>query len=125
VGENTDRWEDLVRLLQTLSEEELAAVHNFVEKLTSHKMAVQEAHAPYVVPTATDVETSPDKIEHWTSLELATPDELLDFLASGAPGFLSGELDQLLADIEQTREMELETLFHFINGLTLANWLET
>jgi len=110
VGENTDRWEDLVRLLQTLSEEELAAVHNFVEKLTSDKMAVQEAHAPYVVLTATDVETSPDKIEHWTSLELATPDELLDFLASSAPGFLPGELDQLLADIEQAREMELETL---------------
>jgi len=53
LGENTDQWEDLIRLLGTLSES-------------------------------------------------------LDFLASGPPGFLPGELDQLLADIDLIREMELD-----------------
>ena len=109
LNESTDRWEDLVRLLQTLSEEEVAAVQAFTERLARHEVAVQEAHAPYIVLTATGVETSSDKPEHWTALQLATPVELLDFLASSAPGFLPGELDQLLADIEYAREIELET----------------
>ncbi len=34
-------------------------------------------------------------------------EELLDFLAFCPPGFLPGELDRLLTDIEHVREMEL------------------
>ena len=43
-------------------------------------------------------------------LQPMTVEEVLDFLASGPPGFAPGELDDLLADIESTREMELDTI---------------
>ena len=50
----------------------------------------------------------PDEQEHPPTLNLSTPEESLDFLASGPPGFLPGDLDQLLADSESARKLELE-----------------
>lgn len=109
VSESTGRWEDLIRLLRTLSEEEIAAVQAFVEEVARRRAAVQEARTSYVLPTETAKEAAyPDEREHPPTLNLSTPEESLDFLASGPPGFLPGELDQLLADIEYARQMELE-----------------
>jgi hypothetical protein len=110
VGTNDERWEDLIRRLRALSEDELAAVRAFVEELTRREVAVQDAQAPYAVRARTAEETvRPDEPERQTVPKLATAEECLDFLAFGPPGFLPGELDQLLADIEHMREMELDT----------------
>jgi hypothetical protein len=109
VSESTGRWEDLIRLLRTLSEEEVAAVQALVEEVARRRAAVQEARTSYVLPTETAKEAAyPDERGHPPTLNLSTPEESLDFLASGPPGFLPGELDQLLADIEYARKMELE-----------------
>jgi len=109
VNESNDRLEDLICLLHTLSEEEVAAVWTFIERLTRHKVAAREAQAAYVVPARTTEEVvRPDEREHRLMPRLANPEESLDFLAFGPPGFLPGELDRLLSDIEHTREMELE-----------------
>ena len=110
VGTNNERWEDLIRRLRALSEEEIAAVWAFVEELARHEVSVQEAQPPYALRARTAEETvRPDEQERQTLSQLTTAEECLDFLASGPPGFLPGELDQLLADIEHIREMELDT----------------
>ncbi len=121
VDKSTDQWEDLIRLLRTLSEEEIAAVQTVVEGLARRKVAVREAQVPYVVPVEAVEEvvhsTLPPQDSRAALLECVgiwefEPgefDEILGFLASGPPGFLPGELDCLLADIEHAREIELET----------------
>jgi hypothetical protein len=110
VGTNNERREDLIRCLRALSEEGIAAVQAFVEELARREVAVQEAQALYAVRAETPEEmVHPDRPERQTLPQLATAEECLDFLASGPPGFLPGELDQLLADIEHIREMELDT----------------
>jgi hypothetical protein len=110
VGTNDERWEDLIRRLRALSEDKLAAVRAFVEELARHERAVQDAQAPYAVRARAAEETvRPDEPERQTVPQLATVEKCLDFLAFGPPGFLPGELDQLLADIEHMREMELDT----------------
>lgn len=109
MSESNDRLENLICLLRALPEDEIAAVQTFVEGLARRKVAVQEARAPYIVSTGTmGVMTCLDEREYQTMPRLVTRDELLDLLASGPPGFLPGELDSLLADIEHIREMELE-----------------
>ena len=121
MSESTDRWEDLIQLLRTLPEEQIAAVHAIVEGLVRRKVAVREAQVPYVVPVKAVEEvvhpTLPpqssraallERVGIW-EFEPSEPDEILGFLASGPPGFLPGELDCLLADIEHAREIELET----------------
>ena len=109
MGKNSDPLDDLIRLLRTLPEEEIAAVRAFVEGLVQRGVAVKETPASYVVPI-----TMLEKLAHSGEHECLavsgpmTLDEALNLLASGPPGFLPGELDGLLADIEQSREMELE-----------------
>ena len=109
VSESSDRLEDLIHLLRTLSEGEIAAVQIFAEGLAQREVAVREAQAAYVVParTAEKVVRFYER-DHLAMPRLANPEELLDFLAFGPPGFLPGELDRLLSDVEHTREMELE-----------------
>jgi len=110
MSESSDRLENLIRLLRALPEDEIAAVQTFVEGLARRQVAVQETRAPYIVSTGTmGVMTCLDEREYQIMPRLVNPDELLDLLASGPPGFLPGELDSLLVDIEHTREMELET----------------
>jgi len=109
VGKNSDQLDDLIRLLRTLPEEELAAVRAFVEGLVQRGATVKETPAPYVVPIIMLEELAhPGEHECLTVPGPMTCDEALDLLASGPPGFLPGELDDLLGDIEQSREMELE-----------------
>ena len=109
MSESSNQLENLIRLLRTLPEDKIAAVQTFVEGLARRQAAVQETRAPYIVSTGTvGVMTCLDEREYQTMPRLVTRDELLDLLASGPPGFLPGELDCLLADIEHTREMELE-----------------
>jgi hypothetical protein len=99
-----------------LSEEEVAAVWSFAKDLTQREVAIQEvvikeAQAPYGVLTGIAEEAiCTDEEERQTTPQLATPDELLNFLAFGPPGFLPGELDLLMADVEHARDMELEAL---------------
>ena len=50
-----------------------------------------------------------NELDRDTLARPATAESALEFLASGPPGFLPGELDQLLADIEHLREMELDS----------------
>ena len=109
VGLSDEQWEDLIRLLRVLPEEEVRAVQAFAEELARRKTAVQEARAPYVAPAEVEEgKAHPDKREPRAIPPPATPEECLEFFASGPPGFLPGELDQLLADIEHIREMELD-----------------
>jgi hypothetical protein len=111
MGESTGPWEDLICLLQALSEDEVAAARTFIEELARREAGLQEARVPYVVPAeATEGTVRPDEREHQAMTQLATPEELLDFLASGPPGFLPGELDRLLAEIKHARAMELADL---------------
>ena len=105
MSERTERWEDVIRLLHALSEEDIAAVRTLAEELAQRKGAMREARAAYVTPVEIVEDTiRPAEQEH----QPATLEEALDFLASGPAGFLPGELDQLLADIEQARDIELE-----------------
>jgi len=109
VGKNSGQLDDLIRLLRTLPEEEIAAVRVFVEGLVQRGVTVKETPASYVVPiTMLEELAHPGEHECLTVSGPMTFDEALDLLASGPPGFLPGELDDLLADIEQSREMELE-----------------
>ena len=109
VSESSDRLEDLIHLLRTLSEGEIAAVQIFAEELAQREVAVREAQAAYVVPARTAEEAVRlYERDHLAMPRLTNSEELLDFLAFGPPGFLSGELDRLLTDIEHMREMELE-----------------
>lgn len=108
MSENSDRLENFIRLLRTLPEDEIAAVQTFVEGLARRQVAVQETRAPYTVSTGTVGVMTCFDAKYQTMPRLVNPDELLDLLVSGPPGFLPGELDCLLADIEHTRGMELE-----------------
>jgi hypothetical protein len=111
VGLSDEQWEDVIRLLRTLTEEEIRAVQAFAEELARRDTAVQEARAPYIAPAEVkERKAQPHEPEPWAISPPATPEESLDFFVSGPPGFLPGELDQLLADIEHTREMELDIL---------------
>ena len=117
VGLSDEQWEDLIRLLRSLSEEEIRAVQAFAEELAQRDTAVQEARAPYVAPAEVEAgKAHPDEPERWAISPPATPEHSLDFLASGPPGFLPGELDQLLANIERIREMELDQAGHQVPG---------
>ena len=110
VGLSDEQWEDLIRLLRTLSEEGIRAVQAFAEELARRKTAVQETRAPYVAPAEVEEgKAHPDEREPWAISPPATPEQSLGFLVSGPPGFLPGELGQLLADIEHIREMELDS----------------
>ena len=109
VGLSDDQWKDLIRLLRTLTEEEIRAVQAFAEELARRDTAVQEARAPYIAPAEVEAgKAHPDEPERWAISPPATPEQALDFFSSGPPGFLPGELDQLLADIDHIREMELD-----------------
>jgi hypothetical protein len=109
VGKKSAQLDDLIRLLRTLPEEEIAAVRAFVERLVQRQAAVKETPASYVVPvTMLEELAHPGEHKCLTVSGPMTCDEALNLLASDLPGFLPGELDDLLADIEQSREMELE-----------------
>ena len=111
MGLSDDQWKDLIRLLRTLTEEEVRAVQAFAEELARRDTAVHEARAPYIAPAEVEEgKAQPDEPEPWAISPPATPEESLGFFASGPPGFLPGELDQLLADIDHIREMELDNL---------------
>jgi len=111
VGLSDEQWEDLIRLLRVLPEEEIRAVQAFAEGLARRETAVQEARAPYVAPAEVEKgKVHSDEPEPWAISPPATPEQALDFISSGPPGFLPGELDQLLADIDHIREMELDNL---------------
>ena len=117
VGLSDEQWEDLIRLLRMLSEEEVRAVQAFAEELARRDTAVHEARAPYVAPAEVEEgKAHPDEPERWAMSLPATPEECLEFFASGPPGFLPGELDQLLADIDHIRERELDQAGHQVPG---------
>jgi hypothetical protein len=110
VGLSDEQWEDLIRLLRMLPEEGIRAVQAFAEELARRETAVQEARAPYVAPAEVEEgKAHPDEPEPRAISPPATPEQALDLISSGPPGFLPGELDQLLADIEHIREMELDS----------------
>lgn len=108
LSENTGQLDDLLHLLRALSKEDLAAVRALVERLTRREMAVKEATAPCVASGGMAKVVCPG--ERQMEPAPMTPQEALDFLASGPSGFLPGELDSILADIQYAREMELRTL---------------
>jgi hypothetical protein len=111
VGLSDEQWEDLIRLLRVLPEEGIRAVEAFAEELARRATAVQEARAPYVAPAEVEEgKAHLDGLEPRAIIPPATPEQALDFFASGPPGFLPGELDQLLADIDHIRKMELDNL---------------
>ena len=101
VGLSDEQWEDLIRLLRTLSEEGIRAVQAFAEELARRETAIQEARARYIAPAEVEEgRVQSDEPEPWAISPPATPEESLDFIFSGPPGFLPGELDQFLADID-------------------------
>ena len=95
VGESMERLENLVRLLRTLSDEEVAAVWRFVEELLRHRAELKETQAPYVAPVKTAGE-----MNHRTPPR-GSREALLECLGTWA--FDPGELDEIMADIEQVR----------------------
>ena len=100
----------MIRVLDTLSDEDITAVRTLVEELAQRKVMAREAQAPYVVPTgAMEKVTRLNELDRDTLPRPATTESALEFLSSGPPGFLPGELEQLLADIEHLREMELDS----------------
>jgi hypothetical protein len=100
VGESTERLENLIRLLRTLSREEVAAVWHFVEELVQRRVVLKDIRAPYVTPTETAEETI------YRTPPQGSREALLECL--GTWEFEPGELDEILADIERARMMELE-----------------
>lgn len=113
MDKSTDRWEYLIRLLRALADGHNATVATFSQELderpvTAQKTMVKEPQPAYRIPTKTrEKVVCTDKEKHQIVSRLVTPDELLDFLALGPPGFLPGELERLMADIDYVREMEL------------------
>jgi len=108
--EHTEHWDDLIRVLDTLSDEDITAVRTLVEELAQRKGMAREAQTPYAVSTGAIEKVACLNESDWETLPRpATTESALEFLASGPPGFLPGELDQLLADIERLREMELDS----------------
>jgi len=95
VGESMERLENLVRLLRTLSDEEIAAVWRFVEGLVRHSAELKETQAPYAAP----VKTAEEAI-HRTPPQ-GSREALIECL--GIWAFDPGELDEILADIERVR----------------------
>jgi hypothetical protein len=95
VGESMERLENLVRLLHTLSDEEIAAAWRFVEGLVRHRAELKETQAPYVAPAKTAEEAI-----HRTPPR-GSREALVECLGTWA--FDPGELDEILADIEQVR----------------------
>ncbi len=102
MSESNDRLENLIRLLRTLPEDEIAVVQTFVEGLARRQAAVQEARAPYTVSTGVA-----EDVVYWTPPQQGSRDALLECV--GIWEFGPGELDEILGDIEQSRMMELET----------------
>ena len=93
VGESAERLENLVRLLRTLSDEEIAAVWRFVKGLVQHRGGLKETQAPYVAPVK-----MAEEMIHRTPPR-GSREALLECLGTWA--FDSGELDEIMADIEQ------------------------
>jgi hypothetical protein len=100
VGESTERLENLIRLLRTLSREEVAAVCHFVEGLVQHRAILKDIQAPYVASAETAEATI------YRTPPQGSGEALLECL--GTWEFEPGELDEILADIERARMMELE-----------------
>jgi hypothetical protein len=100
VGESTERLENLIGLLRTFSDEEVAAVWHFVEGLVQHRAILKDIQAPYVA----SAETAEEAIYH--TPPQGSHEALLECL--GTWEFEPGELDEILADIERARMMELE-----------------
>jgi len=101
VGKNSALLDDLIRLLRMLPEEEIAAVHAFVERLVQRETTVKETLASYVVSA---------EVAENTGLQLplsrGSREALLECM--GLWKFEPGELDEILADLEESRLMELE-----------------
>ena len=93
VGESAERLENLVRLLRTLSDEEIAAVWRFVKGLVRHRAELKETQAPYAAPVKTA-----EEMVHRTPPR-GSREALLECL--GTWTFDPGELDEIMADIEQ------------------------
>jgi hypothetical protein len=92
VGESMELLENLVRLLRTLSDEEIAAVWHFVEGLVRHRAELKETQSPSV--------KTAEEMSHRTPPR-GSREALLECLGTWA--FDPGELDEILADIEQVR----------------------
>ena len=101
VGKNSAQLDDLIRLLRTLPEEEVAAVYAFVERLVQRKTAMKETLAPYIVSTEVAENTGLR-----SPLSRGSREALLECM--GLWKFEPGELDEILADLEESRLMELE-----------------
>ncbi len=113
VDKSTDRWTYLTRLLRALANGDNATVTAVSQELnerptTTQKTIVKEPQPTYRILSKTGEKVVyTDEKEYQVVSQLVAPDELLDFLASGPPGFLPDELERLMADIDHAREMEL------------------
>lgn len=101
MGKNSDPLDDLIRLLRTLPEEEIAAVRVFVEGLVQRETTVKEALASYIVSAEAAENAGPQ-----LPLSRGSREALLECI--GLWKFEPGELDEILADLEESRLMELE-----------------
>lgn len=101
VGKHSNQLDDLIRLLRTLPEEEIAAVRVFVEGLVQRGATVKETLAPYAVSAEVAGNTGPR-----LPLSRGSREALLECI--GLWKFEPGELDEILADLEESRLMELE-----------------
>ena len=90
VDESIERLENLIGLLRTLSDEDIAAVWHFVEGLVQRRAILKDIQAPYVTPAETAKETI------YRTPPQGSREALLECL--GTWEFEPGELDEILAD---------------------------